>query len=422
MQLVATRWSRLHPAARWTAVLAVAFAVLVLRRPENLLRAEFFYEDGQVFYVGAWFGSVLEQIGREYAGSFHVVPRIVAALERLVPVASAPLLGNAISLGIVAALAAYVASDRLSEALPDRRVRILLAVLLLVLPGSWETLGSITLIQWYLGLFLVFASLASRPTRVSFAAVELVAVAAASLTGPIGLLLAPLYWLRLWSKRDRWSGGLAGLVTAAGLLQLVVLLLSGERSALVPTTDGIAAVFTSRLWSSVIGGLWSSRLMQIGVDPRLVVVGSVALIAALLLAWRGVPRLARIAFAYAAAVIVASTLADQPAGFPASTYISSRYFLVPTACVALAVACLLGQMERPSNASRVAAFGVAGLFVLGIAGDLRLPPHSDLDWPQRSACIGGPSPCEVPVEFPDIWTIHWPGSAGTYVQPDPKRG
>ena len=67
----------------------------------------------------------------------------------------------------------------------------------------------------------------------------------------------------------------------------------------------------------------------------------------------------------------------------------------------------------------MAALAVGGLLILGVVGDFRLPARPDYRWAERSGCIGGPVPCDVPVEFPNLWTIHWPGSSGTYVQPNP---
>src|SRR4029453_1665317 len=174
-----------------------------LRRPETVLRPAFFYEDGQVFYVGAYFGGVLEQLGRAYAGYLVVIPRIVAELEWLVPVAVAPLVGSLISLAAGGLLAAVIANGRLSNGFPERWTRLLLAALLILLPGSWETLGSITLIQWYAAIYLVAVAIAAPPSRRSFEVVEAIVVTCAGLTGPFAILFMPLFWVRAAVRRDR---------------------------------------------------------------------------------------------------------------------------------------------------------------------------------------------------------------------------
>jgi hypothetical protein len=98
----------------------------------------------------------------------------------------------------------------------------------------------------------------------------------------------------------------------------------------------------------------------------------------------------------------------------------SRYFLIPTAGMAiLVVAALVPRSDRPRPA-RVAALAMGGLLVLAFVGDFRLPPRPDLDWPLRSACIGGEAACTVPVHIVTGWSIEWPGAAGPYVQPEPS--
>src|SRR6186997_3401462 len=98
VQSSAERFRALPRALRWCVFIVVAFGILLLRRPGALANAAFFYEDGQVFYVGAFFGDFLDQLFRQYEGYLHLAPRFVAALERLVPPPSAPLVGNAVSL------------------------------------------------------------------------------------------------------------------------------------------------------------------------------------------------------------------------------------------------------------------------------------------------------------------------------------
>ena len=419
VQRAAIRFGALPKTIRWLAFITLALGILVLRRPETITRAEFFYEDGQVFYVGAFFGGALDQVFRQYEGYLLVVPRLIAMLERLVPPASAPLVGNVASLLIVAGLAAYIASDRLANVIPERRTRIVLAIALLVLPGAWETLGSMTLVQWYLALFLVLAGIAGPPASRAAAVAELTAIAAAGLTGPFSLLLAPVYWVRAWRSRDRWSMATAAVITIAAAVQLVVLLLSGERSGAMPSLYAIGEVMTVRLWASVIGGLWMSALIPVGIPAVLAGAASLLLIAGLVLVLPAVPRAARFALAYGALAIVGATLLDQPAGLPVSPYLAGRYFLLLSAVVAFAAAIAVLHIDRLRPGARVAALAIAGLVLLGTVGDFRLPAHSDYHWAERAACIGGPVPCDLPVEFPNVWTVHWPGSSGTYIQPNP---
>jgi hypothetical protein len=87
----------------------------------------------------------MDGVLRPYEGYLHVVPRLTALLERVVPISSAPLVANVAAVGIAVAVAGYVASGRLALVVPDSRVRLALGALVLFLPGAAELQGSITL-------------------------------------------------------------------------------------------------------------------------------------------------------------------------------------------------------------------------------------------------------------------------------------
>jgi hypothetical protein len=393
-------------------------AVLVLRRPETLTHAEFWNEDGQVFYIGSYFGSPIDQLTRSYAGFLHAVPRVASWLERLVDVSMAPIVGNAIALIIVAGLATWIASDRLAPVLPAHSSRLILAALLVLLPGSWETLGSITLVQFYLGIFLVLSILAAAPEGGPGRAAMLGAIALSGLTGPFGILLAPVAWARAWLRRDAWSLALAGVLTACALVQAVALLL-GTRVPVTPTPEGTAALILARTWSAVIGDFWLAAAIQLRPNLALVGLATTGLIGLFAIAIARTEVALRATIAWALVVTGLAALVGERATFPDSTYLASRYVLIPTFLVAL----LVVASSRPtrSRGPNLAWAALAGLLVFGIVGDFSLPRRATHDWAVRSACIGGPAPCDVPVEFPNAWTIHWPGLGGTYVQPAPHH-
>lgn len=411
--------------SRHLVLFPAALTILILRRPETLTQAEFWNEDGQVFYVGSFFGTPFEQFSRSYAGYLHAVPRVVAWLERLVDTSIAPFVGNGIALLVVAGIASWIASDRLAAALPSRPSRIALAAQFVLLPGSWETLGSTTLVQFYLGIFLVLASLTASPTRRWVQAAEIGALVLAGLSGPFSILFAPLYVARAWLRRDRWTLTTAVVVGSCGAIQAVAVLL-GDRSPEVPTAVGAAGLLVARAWSSVIGDFWLSAAIQARPSPALVAVATG------MLAWLVVALIGRLTMqvratiAFAAIVSVVAALTGREASFPDSTYLASRYFLIPTFLVALALAAWFGEgTTSPGGSTQPAIVGhsrmvgivVAGLFVVGVVGDFSLPRRATHEWAVRSRCIGGPLPCTVAVEYPNAWSIHWPGSNGVYVQP-----
>lgn len=383
-----------------TAALLVVFggfAVLVLRRPETFLRPQFVYEDGREFYLRA----LLEgpgSIAQPYAGYLHLVPRLVSLLETAVPVALAPLVGNAIALLIVAGVSAFVASDHVAAAIPDRRRRWVLAAFLLVLPSAEMPLGSITFIQFYLAIFLL-AAVISVPSLWVF-----VAVLAASLTGPFALLLLPVFLLRWWARRDGPSRGLLLAAGAGAVVQLAELLANGRPGG-HSTTDPLTVV-------QILGGhldtaVFGTRIVGLAMEYR--VSGGTGLVVTLVVAsllgatlWRA-PRERIVVAALAVVGIVASALL---VGSDTSTELlypsaAARYFMLPTF--------VLGGLAILA-APRKASIALGALMVIGVVGDLRLASYPDLDWTNQSRCIGGADPCTVVVYPGGIWNIEWPGN------------
>jgi hypothetical protein len=188
----------------WVWVGIAAFGLLFLRRPDVLIDAQFYAEDGPIFYLGG----LLEGgagILHPYAGYIHLVPRLVALLEAAVPVAWAPTLANLFSFLLAAGLAAYIASDRLSTILRSRMLRVVAGLILVLLPATHEVFGTMTNVQWLLGLYLVLSVAQTNPVSKLQAVADRTTLAVAALTGPMSIVIAPLHVIRLAFQRDRPS-------------------------------------------------------------------------------------------------------------------------------------------------------------------------------------------------------------------------
>jgi hypothetical protein len=396
--------------------LAGACLILVARRPETVFRAEFSNDDGQVFYLAPFFADPIQVILREWGGYLVVVPRVISIALRTVPPILAPALANSLSLLVVAGIAALMASDRLELVIPSRPLRWALAIGLLLIPGSFETLGTITNLQWYLAIGLALMSLATSPTTRLIAVIDSVFVLLASLTGPFSILLAPLFWLRALERRDRFSNWLAALITMAAMVQVSIVLGAGGRH---PDPFPLLDVLAYRVVDTLLlGSLWTLLLTRLGVPDLVAAVGTTILAAALIVVTlTSVLNRAGLKLLIATSAIFAAGLIVLQGGYHdllESPYIEARYFLIPGAFVISVV--IVGAMSGRGRPRIVAAF-LGLIMTLAIVGDFRLPAHPSLDWATTSACIGSPTPCSIPVDPVVRWTIHWPGTGGQYEQP-----
>jgi hypothetical protein len=374
------------------------YVVLFLRRPETLLAPGFVFEDGRDWYLDAWTvgpGAVL----RPYAGYLDLVPRLVAVVERSVPVPDAPLFGAAIALAITAAVAAFVASDALSGVIPSQLMRLGLAGCVIVAPLTSMTLGSVTFAQFWLALFVIAAAFSSGGMFVK------TALFATGLSGPFAILMTPLYAMRLWVKRDRESWQLLIVIASAGIIQLAVLAMSGRHGA-APTMDPLTVVriLGIHLNGMVLGERWMGVLNAASPTPWLGVLGSAGFAVLVALVLRGEQRVAVVGLGGSAILIVASALllGTDDASLLLDPLSATRYFMVPAVIL---LAFTLRGIARHDRAAMI-----LGCFVvIGVAGDFRLPTYPDLGWPSASWCIGGPAPCVVPIYPGGQWDIEWPG-------------
>ena len=391
--------SRLERAAYPALIWLVSFVVLVLRRPQAVLAPGFAYEDGREFWVRA-VAEGYRSLMAPYAGNLHLAARIVARLERAAPIDLAPLVGTVLSLAIVAAIAAYIASDALAGTIPDRRVRLVLAAAFVLLPNTESSLGSPTFLQFYLGVFLVATLVADRVGPVG-----LVGMAIAGLTGPFSVLLTPLYAARAWFRRDGDSLRRLVVVAGAAAMQLATFLTSTRQDLGPPPLldpGGIAQVLGAHLLTVTIGAGYMAQAFALAPPLELGATAVLVVVALIVVAARRLTRRELLVLGYASAAVIGAALlfgTDDQKQFinPLS---APRYFLLPGAMlVVLAVV----AASRGSRVALVLGF----ILAVGMAGDYVLAPRTGYDWATANDCFGGPVRCIIPVYPGGPWDIVW---------------
>jgi hypothetical protein len=383
-----------HPVALFVA----AFVVVAVRRPEAILHPAFVAEDGRVFFMSAYydgFASVLTP----YAGVLYVGTRLIALAEQFIPIAYAPLFGALASLAITAAIAAYVAGDALENVVPDRRVRLALALVFLLVANTEMTLGRPTYLQFYMGVFLVAAAVAGRAGPLAY-----VAIALCSATGPFGMLVTPLYAARVSMHRDRDSWIRLAAVGIPAAVQAVILLRVGREGPVTPLLDPVAIALSlgGHLITQLIGG--SNVVIAEVFAPPLWLTAPIAIALALVVvaAARSLATREWVVLAYVSVAVLASSFALGLAQRSEwlIPYSGARYFVVPGVMLGTLIVLSAARHNR-------AGMALALLLMVGAVSDFRLPPPTEHHWRAESACIGGPVPCTVPVYPGGNWDIQY---------------
>jgi hypothetical protein len=366
-----------------TALLACL--ILVMRLPEAVLRAEFWAEDG-IFYLHALNAGITSLL-EPYAGYLIVGIRAGSLAESIAPPSQAPLVGNVIALVTMAMVAAFATSTRLPW---SRAVGWLIAVLIALVPIGFEVIGTLVHIVWPLTIWLALTAISAPPRTRAGRVAEMVGISVSGLTGAGALLAWPLF---LRGPRYR----LAAVIVVCAIQIGVLAFASASRPAgdvdvgLVPYAWLLRGVVTPLLGATVAGALPAGAVLLVGAVALIAIAASLA----------GAPLAIRVlviwlfAFLPMAGIIAGGeptrALAENTAWAP-------RYFW--SASVAFAVL-MATSIRRPLIVPLIA------LMAVGIVAEFRIQPAVELGWSSRSACIGSPRPCDIPVAPGEKWTIRW---------------
>jgi hypothetical protein len=391
------------PAVRAYTLLAfgVSLLILVLRYPTALFTAEPLWEDGPIFYLGAFDG--LGSLARPYQGYLHVAARMVAMVATAVPPAFAPLVMNGVTILATAGVAAFIASGRLRSAVPDARLRLALAIGFVLMPAAQDLSWHLVYLQWTLAFFLLARVVADEPTA-RWTWPDRLAVGIVSLTGPFSIVFAPLY---VWQRKR--LGLVTWIVVACAAVQLAFVA-TARRAAAGETSvgDAVAVMATRLLVEPLIGYRVTWTLSEAGL-PLIVGAAFVAVVAALLLVASSViPRRTLVVLAYGAVVVAVAGVvrSADPAWSLLAGWGGGRYFLFGIAAI---VAITISAIAVGGTWQRRAGLVLAMLLSIGIIWDFRILAPPTLGWATNSACIGGADPCVVPVFPGGDWDIRWPG-------------
>lgn len=335
----------------WIAFVA-AFLLGVLRRPDAIIRPKFFLEDA-TFFGDAQAGRPIWEL---YAGYLHVVPRLVATLQAALDPHAAALLGTVVSLAVSAGVAAFVASDRMRSILPEPTLRFAIAMLVVLIPQGGEALGAPSHLSWYLALFLVARVFADPPRSRLASWVDRAAVVIAALSGPLGIVLAPLYWFR--------ARALFAWIAVPSAIQLALLIASPRAGGSYPLPLLVDIIATRVIGQSIVG-----QVFQKVLEFRLPL--AAGLLALLAVAFRVIPRSLWPHGAYLLVVPLAVGLMGNPdkSEIMLSPWAAQRYFMV--AGFVLGAAVLLAAWRRRGPAQ----VALAGLFAGGVVVSFMLAPR-----------------------------------------------
>ena len=369
---LAMRW----PLPTGIMVFAGTALVLLLRAPEKVLRAEFWADDATFYTRALADGLVLDPHG----GSPLLGIRLVALLETWVDPSLAPLVGNVSALLVMAAVATFATRPCLPW---SRTTGVIVAFGIALVPANFEVLGNLAHVIWPLALWTALLALTAPATTRTGRLTEMAALAFTGLTSTPAVLMLPLF-----ARGPRYR-----LVTLAAVACVVAIMLVLQRStrttdmALLPEAILERAILVPIVGDSVVSALKPQEILLVGI-PVVLLVAAVAVRSPLRMWW------AWLALVMPVLGILGTN--ETTAAIVGDPTVAPRYFWL----AGVAHVVLIANGHR-------AAIGLALLLILGMSLEFRLPDASTGTWQTQSACIGRPTPCEIPVAPGEPWAVKW---------------
>lgn len=398
-----------------TLLLALGFfAAAASRRPSTLLNAQFWAEDGAVFYAQARDLGFPAALTIPYAGYLLTMPRLVASVSPFIPLSTVPLMFNLVALLMQALPAIYLASGRMQH-LGPLPVRILLAVLYLGVPNVATVQGNLTNAQWHLAILSFLVLVGSSPKSRWAAAFDVTALVLGALTGPFALVLLPVAVIVAWVRRGRWTLVRAGIVSL-GVVTLPFTLATSLRPKAVgglgASVTAFCQLLTFQVFVPVFRGINNSVAFM--HPPTLLpllsyIATAVGILFLIYVVWRG--SLEVRCFLLFAALLLAAALASPVASAvePQWTVLQRpgsppRYWFVPELAVTAAVvsfACTAGH-----RVLRVFGAALVGVMLMVDVAHWRLQDLPDRGFAKFVAAFDKlPVGKDMRIAIPPNWTF-----------------
>ncbi len=412
------------PAFRFLTVAAAIFILFVLRKPDTLLNPQFWAEDGLIYFSQGLVGGPAS-IFSPYNACLWILPRIVALAAMLLPVLWAPFAFNLIALAVDAGCCALFSLPAYRHLVSSDWLRIGCCVLFATaLSTGEEMIGTLTNMPWYLALAAVGA-VALRPESVAKMRDRNVlwiagGAALCATSSPVVLAVAPLaLWqacraigYRNWKMLAISAALLVGILIQ-GFVDFTLLNRAGSPAApLLPNLP------MALLFPGVLRWTLGERIAQFLAARFLWLTGIAASL--VMVAWLAVLfRRVRVSFLLSALLLIVCPIAMSITGrhmlWATWTGVLEwggyRYFLLPGCAFIVLAAAWIDTYPR----FRLSLVALLLPFLLGIAGNFRVQPYPNFNWPSEAHLVRHwlATGCEVSIPVPPgrPWVIQLPNLA-----------
>lgn len=375
-------------------IFVFAFMVFVARRPDAVFHAQFWAEDGHVWFANAYNLGWWTALFHTQDGYYQTLPRLGAALALLVPLALAPLVMNSIAIAFQVLPINILLSSR-SSVWGSLRNRCLMATIYLALPNIREMDAIITSSQWVLALCVFLLLVASPPVEMIDKTWDTLLILLCGVTGPFCLFLFPIAGFQAWRNRSAWRWIPLALLGGSTLIQawgLLVVDRVGRSHAVLGANPGLFTrlVGGQVFLATLLGANGLSALSSPGVF-KLLLCSAIIGFAVIAVCFMRASMEMKLYLLLTSVLLAASFI--SPAAYPPPgvtrwellTHAGGvRYWFFPSLAFAWSLLFLLRSQRRTLRAVVVVLLLV---MCFGIVRDFELPAFSDLHFSEDAKRI-----------------------------------
>ena len=428
-----------YTAIRFWALFALVFLILVSRKPDAFFHAQFYAEDGVVFYREQLVYGIRSLLF-PYNGYLHLVPRLTALLASFFPAIAAPFIFSVVGAMVQSFAYSFVYRPECRYLVHSDALRAAAAVVLAAVLDSSEMLGNVLQAQWHLilvGMILLFLpNWAGAPESGLGKKAAVVLGLVICFSTPMLVVVLPFSMWRMLRASGREA--IIGLTFAVALNLQTMVFLAFPAPASASFTGGTLTLIRQLGIAMVVSWTYLAFLVNLAgkdlaanVDhaatPALFYLAVCsASLAALWLAIRATLQERKVllvslylASSSLAIPLVARHYLEYFQSFTGATLVMPRYF---TASAYILIFLVAWQIDGSPLFRRqwMKPLVLMAVFACGIRGNFKAAPDPDTHWTTSSQAVqtwidhrrrGIPTQhVDAPVLPAPPWSVSLPGS------------
>lgn len=239
-------------------IMAVAFVVLVARRPDIIQNAQPWAEDGKIWMAGIYNEGFWGSLILPQNGYYQTISRISYAASLAFGLSHAALASNIIALMIRCFFIGFILSGRMSFI--SLKYRFIAVTYFILMPNISEGFVNITNAHWYLSMYLVAIVMSEKPNNIAWKVHDLIILVVSSLSGPFVVFIAPCLLIKRVYERGGILNAIKGVNTfdlimaICCLVQVMAILLSPDTARSSAPLGASVGVLVKIIAYRIIGG------------------------------------------------------------------------------------------------------------------------------------------------------------------------